>query len=66
MKLKEVQQILSITANQTYFTQHTREGSILNQELFISLKGDFLFLLLVCLGFHGLTLPCWSRPWSNF
>lgn len=32
MKLKEVQQILSISANQTYFIQHTGEGSILSQE----------------------------------
>lgn len=50
MKLKEVQQMSSIHANRTYFIQHTGKGSILNQELFIPLKAQFLSLLLVS---HG-------------
>lgn len=66
MKLKEMQQMLSISANQTYFTQHMEEGSILNQEMFVFLKGHFLVLLLVCLGSVVSHYHDWSRPLSNF
>lgn len=66
MKLKEMQQMLSISANQTYFTHHMEEGSILNQEMFLFLKRHVLVLLLVCLGSVVSHYHDWSRPLSNF
>lgn len=52
-----MQQMLSISANQTYFTQHMEEGSILNQEMFLFLKGHFLVFVIGLPWIRGLTLP---------